>query len=287
MKQYYFISNVSDRNAAAKKLANGEKFDVWFTSGTVRHYDERGDLISVEAGEMDWEAVDRIDPTECETVYVRFNFGSYVYIGVTIHEGLTLDECVCLRGQGAVETYKDPQTGEWVKCEAEYEATLEKLGNLRKRVDDSEIASNERSKEEESEEMTTVQKIEKITEAVKAEKTRSAWKTGVKAYALEILEEMKFNAEHGYVDEDEFSNSRMLEKALLNGAQNWKEYSWGGCALIYDGDIAERLCNRTELKRTRNGQRKPNSREEWLDTQARALSQACAGILWEAAPYYG
>lgn len=31
----------------------------------------------------------------------------------------------------------------------------------------------------------------------------------------------------------------------------------------------------SELKKTRHGERRPNSREEWLDTQARALYQAC------------
>lgn len=44
--------------------------------------------------------------------------------------------------------------------------------------------------------------------------------------------------------------------------------------MIYDSDIAERLCNPSELKKTRNGERRPNGREEWLDTQARALFQA-------------
>ena len=48
MKQYYITSNVNDRNATAKSLANGEKFDVWFTPSTVRHYDEQGDLICTE-----------------------------------------------------------------------------------------------------------------------------------------------------------------------------------------------------------------------------------------------
>ena len=105
-------------------------------------------------------------------------------------------------------------------------------------------------------------------------KTRSAWERGVKAYALDFLEEMEFNAAHGYLDEDVFSNQTMLRDALLNGASDWSQYSWGGCSLIYDGDIAERLCNPTELKRTKHGERKPNFSEEWLDVQARALGQA-------------
>lgn len=58
------------------------------------------------------------------------------------------------------------------------------------------------------------------------------------------------------------------------GAPNWKEYSWGGSSLVYDNDIAKRLSTKTELKMTRNGERRPNAREEWLDVQARALYQA-------------
>lgn len=105
-------------------------------------------------------------------------------------------------------------------------------------------------------------------------KRKSAWNRGVIAYALELLEELDEAIEGGWFDEEDLRAPKLLEKQLLNGAEDWKQYSWGGCSLIYDGQIAERLCNPTELKITRNGERKPNSREEWLDTQARALYQA-------------
>ena len=94
-------------------------------------------------------------------------------------------------------------------------------------------------------------------------KPRSAWDKGVKDYALELLENL-----------EEFTTVEDLEKELLYGADNWSMYSWSGCSLIYDEDIAQRLCTPSELKKTRNGQRKPNKNEEWLDTQARALYQA-------------
>jgi hypothetical protein len=61
---------------------------------------------------------------------------------------------------------------------------------------------------------------------------------------------------------------------LLNGAKDWKQYSEGGCALIYDKQIALTLCNPTELKITDNGQKQPNKQETWLQVQARALFQA-------------
>ena len=100
---------------------------------------------------------------------------------------------------------------------------------------------------------------QKITDAIESIKPRGAWQTAVKTYALELLEEM----------EGDFSADK-----LLNGAENWNAYSYGGRALIYDGDIADRVCSPSELKRKKGGKLAPTARESWLDCQARALSQA-------------
>ena len=91
---------------------------------------------------------------------------------------------------------------------------------------------------------------------------RSAWGRGVQAYALDLLENLA---------ED---NLEPIRENLLNGARDWREFSHGGCALIYDAEIAERLCSPSELRKTRGGERQPNCRGSWLDCQARALSQA-------------
>ena len=110
-------------------------------------------------------------------------------------------------------------------------------------------------------------KKEQLLEAVSAHKAgRSAWARGVHAYAVELVD--------GLGDGADLSNEVMLQKELLNGAQSWAQYSEGGCALIYDADIAERLCSPSELKRCKFGERQPNSRETWIDCQARALWQA-------------
>ena len=98
---------------------------------------------------------------------------------------------------------------------------------------------------------------------------RSAWMRGVKEYAIEMV----CNAEG-----PPLSAATDLKKELLNGARTWKEYSYGGCALIYDADIAERLCSPSEYRKTREGERAPNPRETWLDVQARACGQAAALI---------
>lgn len=106
-----------------------------------------------------------------------------------------------------------------------------------------------------------------IIASIEATTPRSAWDKAVKQYALELLE----NLEGDYT-----------EAALLNGAENWKAYSYGGCSLIYDADIAERVCSTSELKRVRGGERNPNGRESWLDCQARALRQAARLITRKA-----
>ena len=97
----------------------------------------------------------------------------------------------------------------------------------------------------------------------------------MKNYALDLIENLSEAIEGGYFDAADINNPRLLEKALLNGASDWSHYSWGGCAYCYNGQIAEALCNASELKRTDGGKKKPNAQEEWLDVQARALYQAC------------
>ena len=94
----------------------------------------------------------------------------------------------------------------------------------------------------------------------------SAWQRGVHAYAVELVESLD--------DSEDLSNETLLNKAILNGADDWQQYSEGGCALVYDADIAERLCSTSELKKTKGGERQPNASETWLECQARALFQA-------------
>lgn len=122
---------------------------------------------------------------------------------------------------------------------------------------------------------------ERITE----HKPRNAWEKGVQGYALELVEQLDTEAPW-YEKNGEPIPPDELEEVMLNGAKDWNAYSWGGCAEIYNGRIAKRLCTPSELKRTRNGERKPNSREEWLDTQGRALYQAAKIIYREYRALY-
>ena len=110
----------------------------------------------------------------------------------------------------------------------------------------------------------------------------SAWGRGVKKYALDILDDLKQIADYeGEPLQLDGASFEQFENVALNGAENWQEFSHGGLALIYDGDIAKRLSTKTELKKTNDGEKQPNSRETWLDVQARALYQA-ARLVYKA-----
>lgn len=115
-------------------------------------------------------------------------------------------------------------------------------------------------------------KTNELYNKIESLKVRSAWNNGVKWYALYLIEQME---DYTKV----VPNRAEIESVLLNGADDWKQFSHGGCALIYDQGIAETLCSPSELKRVtrKDGtlRDKANSRETWLDVQARALYQAC------------
>ena len=105
-----------------------------------------------------------------------------------------------------------------------------------------------------------------LYEALNKQKARSSWKCGVITYAIELIDNLD-------------DSKKITEKALLNGARDWKEYSEGGCSLIYDNEICQRLCAPWEIKRKRGGELPPNKHETWLDVQARALCQASYMIM--------
>ena len=127
----------------------------------------------------------------------------------------------------------------------------------------------------EEEQDTTADILRKAADIIEARKDRSAWDKGVNAYALELLDNLADLAPNDLRD------CAIIRAALLNGARDWQQYSHGGCALIYDCDIAERLCTPSELKRCRGGEWNLSSKENWLDVQARALRRA--GFRVEAA----
>lgn len=100
---------------------------------------------------------------------------------------------------------------------------------------------------------------------------RSAWDKGCREYAIELFDEL---VEHRKLADQSELGENVTEKELLCGASDWNQYSFGGCALVYDGDICERLCTPKEAERLKYGERKPPLHDSWLDAQAAALKQA-------------
>lgn len=114
-------------------------------------------------------------------------------------------------------------------------------------------------------------KLEKLT-------PRSAWRRAVVSDAVALVDSL---------DCSELPNTwEELKKALLNGAANWSAYSYGGCALVYDEDIASHYCTPSELRKVTHKDgtisERANAGENWLDVQARALHQAARLIKVQA-----
>lgn len=112
--------------------------------------------------------------------------------------------------------------------------------------------------------------INEIEQKLAERKPRSAWAKAVNDDALDLLDS---------VESAELPADRIaVHKILLKGAANWSAYSYGGCALVYNGDIARHYCTPSELLRVTHADgtisERANARENWLDLQARALWQA-------------
>lgn len=118
-------------------------------------------------------------------------------------------------------------------------------------------------------------RIADIKKDIAAHSARSAWDRGVKGYAVEMFDDY---VDRLHIADDSVRIGKVAETDLLNGAQNWEQYSYGGCAEVYDGDICERLCTESQKKKTRDGER-PLMGEDWLTVQARALRQAARIVI--------
>ena len=62
-----------------------------------------------------------------------------------------------------------------------------------------------------------------------------------------------------------------LRRILLNGAKDWAQFSRGGCALVYNGDIAAALYEGDQLARV---MKYGGDGEQLLAEQAQVLAQA-------------
>lgn len=110
---------------------------------------------------------------------------------------------------------------------------------------------------------------------INARRARSAWDRGVREYALELIDSLEERAQW---ENALPCNLKECRRWMLNGASDWLEYSYGGCALISSKDIAERLCTPSELKKTDNGRKWASRHENWISVQTRALYQAAMQV---------
>ena len=128
------------------------------------------------------------------------------------------------------------------------------------------------------------------------EKVRSCWDRAVQSDAIDMIERVLSDCDHivdgvfsGTVSE--FLAAVVNHVGIINSKIETvyscmpyiKESSHGGNWLIYNDDIAAHYCTPSELKRVthKDGTIRDhaNSREDWLDVQARAHYQALIRIM--------
>lgn len=107
-----------------------------------------------------------------------------------------------------------------------------------------------------------------ISEAKELAGKRSAWARGVGAYVEDIVV--------AAAPIPDGLTTTELEEHLLRGADSWQKYSAGGCALVYTGDIVDRLAPPSGRSRAL---RRNSAGDRAIDDQARALYQACRCVV--------
>lgn len=107
-------------------------------------------------------------------------------------------------------------------------------------------------------------------EAHKARKggARTYWDRGVTDFALDLLENYENICKE--CENDGNPVPACNKKTLLNGADDWRVYCYGGCALVYNGDIAKVVFTPAQFAKWEQGRKV--TAEPLLDIQARALA---------------
>ena len=119
--------------------------------------------------------------------------------------------------------------------------------------------------------------IETILNRVNQTRANSAWSRGVKLYAADILNNIIDEGQTDFIigDDGFLRQNSWTIHCLSHGFDMWVSISRGSSYMIFNRDIAERLCTPSEFRRAeKNGFFRANSREDWLDCQGRALYQA-------------
>ena len=92
----------------------------------------------------------------------------------------------------------------------------------------------------------------------------SKYSRAIREDAIDLLDSL--DVEELPTDRDD------LHDLLLNGASDWEQYSYGGCAFIYEEDIAEHYYAPSRVSRALSAS--ASGKRPLLDVQARALKSA-------------
>ena len=100
---------------------------------------------------------------------------------------------------------------------------------------------------------------------------RSKWEKGIEFYAHFLAKKLN---DDNYLPEN--IEVKDIFNILLNNAENWHQFAWGGCGLAYNGAIANTLLTPSQRKRvTQEGTFNGN---HLLDLEAHALKYASARV---------
>lgn len=83
------------------------------------------------------------------------------------------------------------------------------------------------------------QDIEQTALSYYAGKSKKA--EAVRLYASEIIGDLTDKQLNEAVETLKTRGAHAAEKVLMNGAESWMQYSTGGCSLVWNEDIEERL----------------------------------------------
>ena len=127
----------------------------------------------------------------------------------------------------------------------------------------------------------TLEVFMKITELKIAleegeKQARGRYQKALYEYAFELVDNIENQYTTTAEELEHIENITDLKARALNGAEDWSQYSWGGCSLCYDYDILTRLFCPSFVKRHENADTVRGI--HLLDLQAIALARAFSKI---------
>lgn len=174
-------------------------------------------------------------------------------------------EFTCKNRQTAIKRFAKATGWEWVLIEAECPVFAKNLSTDCDSVTAEEVepgvwyvAARYYKDAAPAETKTAADILAAASAVIEDKPARSAWARGVKAYALELLDNL------AELTADQLADPAAVRAALLKGARDWKQYSYGGCSLIYNGDIAARCCASSKYKRSHDGETPPTAAKPGL-----------------------